>query len=203
MKGKAGAPDPSIYLWWIGAEAPPGGLLDEIRPQVARVFGLTTRLWRGRERPAHAFDPVRNQHSSTRILEWLATTGPGDVHKVLAVTDVDLFIPVLTFVFGEAQLGGHAAVVSTARLVAPDSPVPPGGRLLAARLAKEAVHELGHSFGLVHCDLVRCVMSRSSSLLEVDAKHGGLCQDCWTRYLDLREYAGGPHDEGTHPHPGR
>jgi archaemetzincin len=203
MTRKAGAADPSIYLWWIGAEAPPGGLLDEVRAHTGRVFGLTSRLWRGHERPPRAFDPARNQSSSTRILEWLVTAGPGEAHKVLAVTDMDLFIPVLTFVFGEAQLGGHAAVVSTARLVPSGSPIARGGRLLAARLTKEAVHEIGHSFGLVHCDLVRCVMSRSSSLLQVDAKSGGLCQDCWTRYLDLREHSGGPHDEGTHPYPGR
>lgn len=203
MTGKAGATDPSIYLWWIGAEQAPKGLLGMVRTHVGRVFGLTTRLWHGRERPPHAFDPARNQYLSTRILEWLLHTGPEDPHKVLALTDMDLFIPVLTFVFGEAQLGGRAAVVSMARLVPAGDSLLGGGRLLTARLSKEAAHELGHSFGLVHCDVVRCVMSRSSSLLEVDAKSGGLCHDCWTRYLDLREHPGGSHDEGPHPHPGR
>jgi archaemetzincin len=190
MKGKGGAKESSVYLWWIGAEAAPNELLEGVREHVAHVFGMTTRLWHSRERPPDAFDPKRNQYSSTRILEWLLQTGPGDPHRTLAMTDLDLFIPVLTFVFGEAQLGGRAAIVSTARLKAAPAPVL-GGRLLAARLAKEAVHELGHAFGLVHCDLRRCVMSRSASLLEVDAKEGGLCNDCWTRYLDLREHPEG------------
>ena len=194
MKGKAGAPDPSLYLWWIGAEATPDGLLESVRGHMDRVFGMTTRVWHGRERPPHAFDSKRNQHSSTRILEWLLHAGPGAPHRVLAVTDMDLFIPVLTFVFGEAQLGGRAAVVSTARLEPAPTPALRGGRLLASRLAKEAVHELGHAFGLVHCDRVRCVMSRSSSLIEIDAKGGGFCDDCWTRYLDLREHPGSSHD---------
>jgi archaemetzincin len=203
MSAKSGAPDPSIYVWWIGAEALPEGLLTDVRGHVGRVYGRTTRAWHGHERPPSALDPIRNQHWSTRILEWLAQTGPTGPHKVLAVTDVDLFIPVLTFVFGEAQLGGRGSLVSTSRLVPPGSSLARGGPLLAARLAKEAIHELGHSFGLVHCDVARCVMSRSASLLEVDTKGGGLCQDCWTRYLDLREHPGGFHDERTHPHPGR
>ena len=81
---------------------------------------------------------------------WRAAS-PGD--RVLAVTDVDLFIPVLTFVYGEAQLGGRAAVVSTARLsVEPRAPTTPA---VARRLVKETVHELGHTFGLLHCDAPR------------------------------------------------
>lgn len=194
MKAKGGASDPSIYLWWVGSETSPDGLIEDARRHVGRVFGLTTRMWHGHDRPAHAFDPKRRQSSSTQILEWLLQAGPAGPHKVLAVTDMDLFIPVLTFVFGEAQLGGRAAVVSTARLEPSNLAPVRGGRLLAARLAKEAAHELGHAFGLVHCELVRCVMSRSSSLFEVDAKGGGLCYDCWTRYLDLREHPGGSHD---------
>jgi archaemetzincin len=112
---------------------------------------------------------------------------------VVGVTDMDLFIPVLTFVFGEAQLGGRAAVVSTARLM-PDGGMMLNGRLLVARLAKEAVHELGHSFGLTHCDESHCVMSRSTSLIDVDTKNGGLCHDCWTHYLELREGAEATHE---------
>jgi archaemetzincin len=103
-------------------------------------------------------------------------------------------MPVLTFVFGEAQLGGRAAIVSTARLVPPNNSPARGGGLLLARLTKEVVHELGHSFGLVHCDRSHCAMSRSSSLLEVDAKGGGLCYACWNRYLDLRGHSGGLHE---------
>jgi archaemetzincin len=192
MTRRGGAPDRSIYLWWLGAEAEPEGLFDVARAHVARAFGMTTRVWHGRERPSHAYDARRNQYSSTHILEWMLQTGPVEPHKILAVTDLDLFIPVLTFVFGEAQLGGRTAIVSTARLNPTPAPMR-SERLLAVRLAKEAVHELGHAFGLVHCDVARCVMSRSASLLDVDAKGVGLCQDCWTRYLDLREHPGGLH----------
>lgn len=105
---------------------------------------------------------------------------PDDGSRTLACTDVDLFIPILTFVFGEAQLGGRAAVVSTARL---------GGgapTLLPERMRKEASHEAGHLFGLLHCDEAFCVMSRSATLADVDRKNAELCADCGVRLADLR-----------------
>lgn len=192
MTRKSGA-GPPVGLWWIGAGPSPQNVLDEVRLHVERVFGMEVRLWPGAERPAHAFDPGRGQSSSTRILEWLLEAGPADAHKIVAVTDMDLFIPILTFVFGEAQLGGRVSVVSTARLV-PAQTAQTGDRLLMTRLAKEAVHELGHSFGLVHCGDDRCAMSRSASLIDVDTKNGGFCHDCWTRYMELRDSTGGTHE---------
>jgi archaemetzincin len=150
-------------------------------------------VWNNRDRPAKAFDPRRQQHSSTRILQWLVEQRPEQAHKVLALTDVDLFIPILTFVFGEAQLDGAAAIVSTARLRANH-----GGsssRLLTSRLAKECVHELGHTFGLIHCDRPGCVMTRSVSVLDVDAKTVSFCEDCWARYRELEREGREDHEQ--------
>jgi archaemetzincin len=172
-----------IYLWWIGADAADTRLLTSCRSVVERTFARPVHLWHGHERPVDAFDPRRQQHSSTRILQWLLERRPESAHRVLALTDVDLFIPILTFVFGEAQLSGATAVVSTARLR------PNHGssniRLLTTRMAKECVHELGHTFGLIHCDQPGCVMARSVSVLDVDAKTVSFCQDCWNRYQAL------------------
>jgi archaemetzincin len=173
-----------VHLWWIGADAPDVSLLDQVRYQLEIVYTVSTRFFRGPERPTHAFDPRRGQHSSTQILRWLvARQHPAG--RVLAVTDADLFIPVLTFVYGEAQLGGTAAVVSTARL----SAGPEAGDSSAVftdRVVKECIHELGHTFGLLHCDTQRCVMTRSVSVIDVDVKRVGLCPDCQARYLEFR-----------------
>jgi len=98
---------------------------------------------------------------------------------VLGVTDRDLFIPILTYVFGEAQLSGTAAVISTARLG--DELDLFGPRVVRERLCKEAVHELGHCYGLRHCQTPGCVMGRSASVREVDEKGLGLCADCRER----------------------
>jgi archaemetzincin len=189
-----------VLIWWIGADAADDRLMETIRERTTEAFGVHARLYRHGDRPQQAFDPRRGQHSSTAILKWLVgREQPGQ--RTLGITDADLFIPVLTFVYGEAQLGGRAAVVSTARLG-----VEPGARhdpaLAAERVVKECVHELGHTFGLLHCDTPGCVMTRSVNLIEVDAKGMTLCGPCETRYRELRE-KDGHHEQGTHPHPRR
>jgi archaemetzincin len=166
----------AINLWWIGEKDPGARTLDHVRLHLGRALGTTVRIWEDPARPPDAYDPRRKQWSTSKILAWMATAGPPG--KVLAVTDQDLFIPILTFVFGEAQLGGRAAVVSTARLGEPGLPDP---RVALERLAKEAVHELGHCYGLVHCDSPGCVMGRSSTARDVDRKRGEFCPRCRDR----------------------
>jgi archaemetzincin len=179
-----------VLLLWIGERDPAPDLLDGVRRSVAR----------SPETPADAFDARRGQHSSTRILAWLQDRHEG-AHRVLGVTDADLFIPILTFVFGEAQLGGRAAVVSTARLG--DTPLIPGeAARIALRLQKEAVHELGHTFGLLHCADARCAMARSPSLRHVDAKSTALCRACRARTRELSEN-GDVHEQEEHANPDR
>ena len=187
----------NLIVWWIGASAGDLDLLEGVRAQAEQVYSVPVRLWTGHERPADAYDARRNQHSSTRILTWLNAARPRHARKILGITDVDLFIPILTFVYGEAQLDGPAAVVSTARLN-PNGGPPYAAGLLRSRLIKECVHELGHTFGLIHCARTICVMSRSMNLVHVDAKNDLLCHDCWIRYRELQQRGSQGHDEGTH-----
>src|SRR3972149_4357003 len=155
----------TILLEWMGEAPMEGDLLERVRQQVETTFAIPTRVAAVNGSPADSLDPRRGQHSSTRILRWILTTLPPGAAKVLGITDVDLFIPVLTFVFGEAQVDGPAAVVSTARLRLTYDERPAPAALLEARLVKECLHELGHTFGLVHCPDGACVMSRSNSVL--------------------------------------
>ncbi len=165
-----------VFVWWIGEAEVDHELMEHVRLHLAAAFGRPVFLWESPERPRHAYDERRKQWKTAPILKWLLDVGPAG-GKLLAVTDQDLFIPILTYVFGEAQLGGTAAVVSTARLGAgPEGPDPRD--VVVERLAKEAVHEVGHAFGLVHCGHAHCVMSRSPAVREVDAKTGGLCAEC-------------------------
>jgi len=172
-----------VQIWWLGADAPDDRLLDALQRAIQGGFRVPVRLDRRPERPTHTFDPRRGQHSSTQILKWLVGRSSAGA-RTLAVTDVDLFIPVLTFVYGEAQLGGDAAVVSTARL-AVGAESDPDRTLFDSRVIKECLHELGHTFGLIHCDSRVCVMARSVNLIEVDAKGRSLCPDCEARYRAL------------------
>src|SRR5262249_11409644 len=99
-------------------------------------------------------------------------------NRILAVTSLDLFVPVLTFVFGEAQLAGACAVVSLHRLREEVYGLPPNPGLLEERLLKEAVHELGHTYGLRHCEDWRCVMTSSHAVEFLDVKSNDLCRRC-------------------------
>jgi archaemetzincin len=101
---------------------------------------------------------------------------PGE--KILGVTGIDLFVPVLTYVFGEAQLDGRAAVVSSFRLDDRLYGLSPNPALLRERLVKETLHELGHTFGLLHCRDFECVMHSSTSVEEIDLKPAHLCGKC-------------------------
>ena len=123
-------------------------------------------------------DLVRNQFNSTWILSQLLKSEAEESCKILGVTSVDLFVPVLTYVFGEAQLDGKAAVVSIYRLRDELYGLPKNPEKLKARLEKETVHELGHTFGLIHCQDPRCVMYTSTYAEEIDLKSRGFCSSC-------------------------
>jgi archaemetzincin len=96
----------------------------------------------------------------------------------VAVVEVDLFVPVLTYVFGEAELNGTAAVISTQRLHNQYYGLPRDDDLAWRRLEKEVLHELGHTFGLYHCHQFECVMRSSTYVEEIDLKRAALCPDC-------------------------
>ena len=98
--------------------------------------------------------------------------------RMLGVTNVDLYIPILTFVFGEAQMRGPAAVISAHRLTQEFYGLAPDHKLFRHRVIKEAVHELGHTLGLTHCDDYRCVMASSHAVEWIDLKESALCPAC-------------------------
>ena len=124
------------------------------------------------------YAPERGQYHATLLLAEVLKHRPAGRGRIVGVTELDLYIPVLTFVFGQAQLGGPAAVVSTMRLHPEFYGLPSDEGLLVERAVKEVVHELGHGFGLVHCPDYSCVMSSSSYVESVDLKREGYCADC-------------------------
>jgi len=125
-----------------------------------------------------AYNRTRGQYHSTEILKRLLHDPHTESWRTLGVTDVDLYIPILTFVFGEAQLGAAGALVSTHRLRPEFYGMPQDPELLQARLLKEALHELGHTFGLRHCSDYLCVMSSSHSAERIDLKQADFCPAC-------------------------
>lgn len=125
-----------------------------------------------------ALDSDRGQYNSTLLIRQLLEGLDQDCSKTLGVIAMDLFIPVLTYVFGEAQLDGAAALVSTFRLRSEAYGLEPDEGLLFTRLEKESFHELGHTYGLVHCPAPQCVMHASTYVEQIDLKTREFCPGC-------------------------
>lgn len=130
-----------------------------------------------------ALNDSRKQYNSTLILAKILEIPPGKYFKILGITSKDLYIPVLTFVFGEAQLNGKAATVSSHRLHNNFYGLPDDHELFKERLLKESVHELGHTFGLLHCANLECVMHPSTYVEEIDLKSSHFCSFCKTQMI--------------------
>jgi archaemetzincin len=154
------------------------GLLRDMRPVVEEILCAPCKILPVRLDPEFAFHGERQQYHSSEILQRMQTFLTADSWRMLGVAAVDLYIPILTFVFGEAQMSGPCAVLSTHRLRQDFYGLPPDRELFRQRLIKEAVHELGHTLNLTHCDDYRCVMASSHAVEWIDLKESALCGNC-------------------------
>ena len=168
-------------LHFVGVGAPSSttaALLELLAERAGILLGLPSKVGQEWVDPSFAFNPLRGQYHSTEILKRLSSDLPQDALRVVGVTDLDLFIPVLTFVFGEAQVNNPCAIVSFYRLKQEVYGLPADEKLLRERLLKEILHELGHTFGLTHCQSWQCVMHTSHTVEAVDVKPGRFCRSC-------------------------
>ncbi|MBW2352424.1 MAG: Zn-dependent protease [Deltaproteobacteria bacterium] len=153
-------------------------LLQLLSARVESVFGFRSETIPLLESIDFALDPVRRQYHSTPILEKLSDAAPVQAVKVLCLVQEDLFIPILTHVYGEAQLGGRACMVSTHRLGEGLPSTGLGRVAYEERIVKEAIHELGHTFNLRHCPDAACIMHYCHTVQDVDRKTKDLCRYC-------------------------
>jgi archaemetzincin len=128
--------------------------------------------------PSATFHTERRQYHSSQILAAMQKFANGESWRVLGVADLDLYIPILTFVFGEAQTDGECALVSAARLRQEFYGLAADQVLLEQRLLKEAIHEIGHTCDLTHCDNYLCAMAASHAVEWIDIKGAELCRCC-------------------------
>jgi archaemetzincin len=167
-----------VILYILPLLFPDDRLLGDVSEAVSDAFKLPVSILRKPFPLDQGYDPVRNQFNSSWILSQLLDRAPGEDCKILGVTEVDLYVPVLTFVFGEAQVNGKAAVVSSYRLRDELYGLPKNPKRLRERLEKEAIHELAHTFGLVHCRVPECVMHSYTYAEEIDLKTRDFCSTC-------------------------
>jgi archaemetzincin len=133
--------------------------------------------------PKEAFSEARNQYRSDVILKTVHNCAEkeGAFDRVLGVTDVDLFVSRLNFVFGQAEYPGKSALISLWRLRPEFYGRTADMEVFAERSAKEAVHELGHTLGLKHCSNPYCVMYFSKTIFDTDRKQTLFCNRCYLK----------------------
>lgn len=137
------------------------------------------------ELPSYAYNKHRKQYNSTLLLEYLSIIKPKGYGKYLGIVNVDLYANGLNFVFGEAVLNGEEAVISLHRLRPEFYGKAPDEKLFRSRILKEAVHELGHAFGLTHCKKPECVMHFSNSIIDTDFKSNFPCSSCQIKLFNM------------------
>ena len=146
------------------------GLKKELKAEVAQVEKVPV--------PSGAYDPRRRQYQAEAFLPLLTPYKLGKNGLVLGVTEVDLFVPELNFVFGLADFRQKCAIISLSRLQPEFYGLPSDPQLFKERALKEAIHELGHLLGMEHCPNPACIMFFSNSLADTDRKGPGFCPAC-------------------------
>ncbi len=165
-----------IYL--IPAGKVPEADLEKLTAPLQEEFGYPVVIGERIEDIGYAYNKPRGQYHSTPLLDEIRKKRPEDAIKALGIADEDLFAPSLNFVFGEADLDGPVAIISLARLRQDFYGLKPDESLFYERAIKEAVHELGHCFGLRHCSDSKCVMHFSNNLQDTDIKSPNFCPLC-------------------------
>lgn len=149
-----------------------------VAANIQAVLAIPAKMLASMPIPEEVYQPHRGQYDAGLILQHLALR-PFPLHlRILAVTDVDLCNPMLTYVFGEAELGRKFAVVSTFRLreSGDGTSAPPG--VYYERLAKVALHEVAHTLSLYHCESPKCLMQVCRKVRDLDERDIGFCERC-------------------------
>jgi len=154
------------------------GLLDKVSVFVEHELGFPVRIREGFLDLSEFYDPARRQYNGTSLLKKIESDFADANTKTLGLFNVDLFIPILTYIFGQAFLNGNAGIVSVYRFGNERYGMKPDPELLASRLRKEIIHELGHMFGLIHCTDPVCVMRSGSYVEDIDQKGHDFCNSC-------------------------
>jgi archaemetzincin len=152
--------------------------LTKISDAVTDEFSCQVLIRDGHIDLSEFYDPHRRQYNGDKLLREVDSINNPGTGKTIGLFNVDLFIPILTYIFGQAQLGGQTAIASQYRLSNERYGMPADDNILLERFKKEVIHELGHTFGLIHCHTPTCVMRSSTYVEDIDQKEEQLCAKC-------------------------
>lgn len=133
------------------------------------------------------YNPGRRQYDANRILKQVSELSSPNSVKIMGLFSVDLFIPILTYIFGQAILNGNTGIASLYRLRNELYGLEQDTALLIERFRKVIIHELGHTFGLIHCQNPICIMRSSTYVEDIDQKKIHFCHHCQTELNGRRK----------------
>jgi archaemetzincin len=152
--------------------------LRNLAEAVKNEFLITVNMKEGHLDLSEFYDPTRRQYNGVRLVNEVETVYSTDSSKTIGLFNVDLFIPILTYIFGQAFLNGRTGIASNYRLSNERYGIKTDDKLVLERFIKEVIHELGHTFGLIHCHIPTCVMRSSTYVEDIDQKNPHLCLNC-------------------------
>jgi archaemetzincin len=152
--------------------------LNQISAAVLRELHYPVIIKEGHLDLSEFFDPVRRQYNGTKLLTEVDTSFSLAKTKNIGLFNVDLFIPILTYIFGQAYLNGNTGIASAYRLSNERYGMISNDTSTLERFKKEVIHELGHTLGLIHCHAPTCVMRSSTYVEDIDQKSTSLCVSC-------------------------
>ncbi len=171
--------EPSIVLISFGGFEKP--LLEIMAHSASKLFLYPALIREMHYDLNEYFDPARRQYNGNKLLQMVGSLSGPPAVKTIGLFSVDLFIPILTYIFGQAYLNGKCGIVSRYRLSNERYGLRHDEQIFRERLVKEVNHELGHCFGLIHCADVDCVMRSSTYVEDIDQKTERLCPVCRDR----------------------
>ena len=153
-------------------------MYEKIVFDVENEFLMPVNLKEGHIDISEFYNPLRNQYDANLLLKEIETEYSSGSLRTIGLFKVDLFIPILTFIFGQAYLNGRCGIVSVFRLRNELYGLEHNEKIYRDRVRKEIVHELGHTFGLIHCKDPECVMHSSTYVEDIDLKSHMICKTC-------------------------
>ncbi len=161
-------------------------LLGDIAAELSKRFSSKISMINLSIELGNYLSKERGQYFSTQIIADAINLTKQYDGKIILITDIDIFVPVLTFIFGEAQLSGKHSLVSACRLHEEFYSGKSDDKILFDRIIKEILHELGHNYGLKHCTNWDCVMHSSPGIEQVDIKGNSYCNICSLKVEDYK-----------------
>ena len=152
--------------------------LEKLAENINREFSVHIKIIEGHMDISKYYDPARRQYDANELLKKVDSIFASDMNKTIGLFNIDIFIPIFTYIFGQAFLNGRTGIVSDYRLSNERYGIESDKNLLIERFSKEIIHELGHTFGLIHCHIPDCVMRSGTYVEDIDQKNASLCPKC-------------------------